>query len=456
MLSNIEFRKYIPSQLKNVSSNHIFLWLILVSSFIVKVIYVFYFTDYKNYLVTDMGVYWGRAEQRYNGDIFSLWQWSAWATFFDFYLCFLFKIINILGLMERKLEVILCLNIIYSTISVYCLYRIATHMFKDLLFPLLVTFFYAFFYPLIYFNAFVLAENLSIPALIASTYLLFTFPKDKLILFLSGVFLGLGAGFKPSLVLIAVPYFIYIVFAKERSLSSLIKGFIFTIGFLLVIFLVVVENNYISKGELKGLAGNGGVSFFIWNCRISFLKSFYQGFHIHIGPPTLVGHPELDQFTTERPIHGQKYFYQLGLECLKKKPGLLLEHFKYFPVVFFGPLLPSMLSAWNFVPLMTISNYVLLFMFLSFGMFYFMIRDDTLTKNKEVLLMAGILLFIFIPMYIFGPEQRYIYPGVFAIYLLFFTIISRLKDYKRQTINYCKTIVLVYVLYLLLHYYLTN
>ena len=87
---------FIKKKIKHLESDtdlrNKLLFLLVTISFLVRLIYVFYFTDYKNYLFSDAGAYWSRANGRYGGAIFPLWQWTAWATCFHFYLTFVFKI----------------------------------------------------------------------------------------------------------------------------------------------------------------------------------------------------------------------------------------------------------------------------------------------------------------------------------------------------------------------------
>jgi len=80
---------------------------ILVSSTLLKIVYVFMLTKYKRFIFADMCYYWTSAENRYKGDIFNPEQWNIFPPFYHIVLCELFKIINFFGLLTYKLEIVL-------------------------------------------------------------------------------------------------------------------------------------------------------------------------------------------------------------------------------------------------------------------------------------------------------------------------------------------------------------
>lgn len=445
-MTNInKFEKQVSIFLRRFSATH-YLAFILLISFIARIVYVFYFTNYKDYLVTDMGGYWNRATDRYNGNIFSVSQWTAWPTFFHFYLAFVFKILNFLDLLNYKLEAVLLLNIILSVISTYFFYLISVSFFKSPILPLLVTSLYAFCYPLIYFNVLIMSENLSIPLFIISVYLVFQHGNDKFPLFLAGVLLGIAVCTRPAIALLMVPFILYIVFEKKVALASLLKAGIFTFGFFIIIFLVILENAHISRGELKSLAGAGGVNFFISHCKIHIVKSNYENTVTHISPVLSYFHPEWEEYITNKPIHDQKHFYELGFNCLKaQKYDFIVERLLSFKKVFFGSFFPAFPDAKYFDIFRILSDYFIFFMFSVLGLLFFMRKSLTDGWNK-ILFLASMLFCIFFIMYFFCIEQRLLFPGYFAIYLLFFTVISNVKKYKREITGYL--LVLLFFLFL--------
>ena len=430
------------------------LFLLVVSSFLIRFIYVFYFTDYKNYLFSDMSGYWSRANQRYDGDIFGMWQWTAWATFFHFYLAFVFKVLSIFKLLNYKLETVLLLDIIYSTLSVLCLYLISGQILKNVYFSFVLTAFYAFCYPIVYFNAFVLSENLAIPCLMLSVYLLFTHDekKNKLMLLASGLFLGAAVACRPAMGLMLISFVSYILIVWKANNLLITKILIFLSGFFLVISLVIIENNYISKGELKSLAGNGGVNFFINNCRVAKLKSVYKGLHVHLANGDFVNDPKFKPFDTEHPIHEQNYFYKKGFLCLKhNSPKSLIENLTNLKLMFLGGLFPTMYSAKWFKLFAGISNYLILFMFLSLGLSFF-IKDKYLKNDKDLvyrnfLFMLSLIFFVLLTACFYIPEHRYFFTVIFAVYSTFFVILFKLNSCKKEVLKYCRSLFFIYLIY---------
>ena len=426
-----------------------YLKLILIASFIIRFGYIFYNTDYKNYLFSDMGGYWDRANGTYNGDIFSMYQWTSWATFFHMYLIFIFKILAFLNMSDQKLEVILFLNICYSVLSVYFVFLIANKLLKENLITLIVTLVYAFTYPLIYYNSLVLSENLSIPLLIISTYFLFAYHESSPIMFINGLLLGLAIGFRPALGLLGLPYFIYLLHVEGRSTKALIKGLLFTAGVFSVILLIILENNYISHGELKSLAGNSGVNFFIAQCKPSVVKSFYKEINIYIASPIFVRSGEMGEFTTDHPMHDQKYFFNLGMECIKKNPWMLVTNLKYYKGMFFGPLFPSIPSAGGFDSLIKLSNWFIFLISTGAGLMYFLIKKK-IFESKEILFLSSIPLVLIATMYFFSIEQRYFFPALFYVYMMLAFIILNRQKIKEYITSYVKIIVIAYFICLFL------
>lgn len=434
---------------KNLLQGKTYLSLILLVTFICRIVYVFYLSDYKELLFSDMGGYWERAKVRFDGDIFTVQQWGSWATFFHFYLALIFKILYFFKLDEYRLEAVLLMNILYSTISVLCFYLIAEHILKNRLQSLIATLFYSFSYPLIYFNAFLLTENLSIPLIVLSVFLLFKYNERIFLLFVLGLSMGLAVAFKPVIGLLCIPFLIYIVLVNKFSFVSLYRGMIFSFGVFLVVFLVLVENNYISKGELKSLAANGGVAFFFGQCKSSEVYSIHNGFHTIIAPPQFAGNPNHMKLMTDRPIYDQLYFYKLGLDCIKRDPWILVQDFQHLKGIFYNTLFPSVPSSKWFTTLIHVSNYMVIIMTLPLGLLYFLLRKQ-IVDIKKILLLLSIPFLLLLTMYFYGVEQRYFFQSYFVIYLLFFVVLFNLKLIKKEVVNYIRILVLAYLAYLFL------
>ncbi len=432
--------------LSRIPKENLLVFIILISSFILKLYFVFYCTDYKNYLFSDMGAYWGRAKERFNGDIFAYGQWSSWATFFHFYLTFVFKILNCLHLSDYRLEAVLFLNVVYSTASVYFFYLISKHFMKDSTFTMFSTLLYAFTYPIIYLNAYILSENIAIPLLILAVCLVLNCSNNRIMLFLAGMVLAIGIAARPSLSLLIIPFFVYVIYTGVSSRISISKGVFLLIGFFLVIFLVIQENYLISNGKLTALAANGGLVFFIQQCKVHWVSSTYEGYVTEIGPPAYLGNPDLARMESyvDHPIHDQDFFYKLGFDCIKRNPRIWFDNLMSLKAFFLGPLFPGAFSCKWFDPLIKLWMYIILFTTASMPFMCLLIRDKKIKLNKGLFIIS-IPIFIMFTNYIWGPEHRYSYPSIFALYIIFFTFVSYVKDYLKYAIFY---LLLIFLLYL--------
>ncbi len=453
MLENSKLRDLIYLFLKSIPKNNYYLFLIILASFIIRVIYVFYFTHYKTYLITDMGNYWNAGLNWYNEKGLSRADWMPWTPIFPIYLSNLFKVISFLNLYDYKLEIVLFLNIIYSTVSVYFFYLISTYILKNTHYSLIVTALYAFNYIVIYFNSLVLTENVALPMFIISVYLLFAYSESRLITFLNGVFFGLAVAIRLAFGIIALPFFLYVVLAKKFSVNSLFRGILFALGFFIVIFFVAVENNHVSQGKYKGLSPHGAVNFLIAQCKAPTFISNYKGYVYSLSDGYFSLEKDLvkqEKIETDHPIYDQKYFYQLGIDCIKKDPSTLIGNFIHLRALIFRDLHPSFLDAKGFNYFWHLTQYTVFFMVLSLGMFYYLFKgsSEAIISNKPLLFIISVLACTVFMAYFFLPASRYFVPVYFILYLLFFTIISHIKDYKQQFINYIRTLVLVYFIYL--------
>ncbi|RLA59355.1 MAG: hypothetical protein DRQ78_10705, partial [Epsilonproteobacteria bacterium] len=134
-------------QIKNFTSKyHISILVAIITfSFIIKLIYVFYFSEYSQYLYSDMGGYWNRALASYAGDNTSIGQWSIWPPFPHMTLAWFFKVLYVLGLENHKLEATMFMNVLLSTMTVIFVYLIARKLDDSKNYALIVVVIYAFF-----------------------------------------------------------------------------------------------------------------------------------------------------------------------------------------------------------------------------------------------------------------------------------------------------------------------
>ncbi len=434
-----------------VKYQYYFLALLLISNFVLKFVYVYYFTNYTEYLFSDFGGYWARALQRHSGEIFNVSQWAAWPPFPHILLSWIFDAISLFDMDEHRLKVVLFINITLSTISAGLIYVISYRLYNSLYFAFLVVLTYMLYFPLIYFNAFVMSEHIGMFTSILSVFLVVIFRDKKSMIFLAGIILAIGVGARPAMGLFGLPFFLYIVFADKLSFSSFLKGLIFSIGFFIVIFAIFAENNRISNGKVKTFSAHGGLNFYFSQCKTYRVDSVTDdGYAYTIIPPATVQEPENGTLKTDHPFYDQKYFFDMGLKCIEENPYIWLENFKKFEVLFFGALLPSVEDAKYFSILLPIFQYLSLFASFTVLLLILFYKDNNI--NKPILwLLVSILFVSLITMYFFNAEQRYFYSLWFGINILsILALYLVLKNFKRVykiVFLYASSILIVFIVY---------
>lgn len=269
------FRKITAQQL---------LILILSSSTIIKLIYVFFLTQYHSYLVSDMGGYWDRALEFYGGNSTSLNQWVVWPPLYHYFIAATFKIPDLLGLSGYRLDFLLLIHILLSSLSVYVLFLIVKKITSKNSISLVAAGLYAFSFPLIYLNAFVLSENLSTPLTIFSIWFLIKGDRKRDVI-ISALLLSISVGIRPVNGLFGLVFFLYIIFSNKKFKENFIKAILFSFFFFIVIGLIVINNYNISGGKISGLSGNGGLNFYFAQSKTYGVKSWFDNYYYVIVPP---------------------------------------------------------------------------------------------------------------------------------------------------------------------------
>ena len=395
-----------------------------------------------------MGGYWYRALDAYGGNIFSMDHWTSLAPFYHLYLFEVFKLLKFLNLFQFKLEIILFMNIIYATISIFAIYIICKSLSTNFLFSLTTTGFYAFIYPLIYFNAMILTENFSIPLLIIAVCLLLTKHDNVTICCISALFLGIASAARPSVVPIVLSFFIYIIFANKISGKSITRAMIFLIMFSFFIVVILSQINYISKGQAKSLYSGSGATFFLIQCKKKRLECIIPPYHHVSSPPFNIRQKRWTLFKADHYMHDQKYFYKLGYECLKKNPNWFLDFICNLRAFYIDSFFPSFSSAFNFNQFIIIYSYLIFFMSISLGLLYYIFRDNLLDR-KRILFFLSIPLYLFLMSFFHPPEQRYLCQVLFIIDILFFVIVFNFKNYVNRFLNYYRFLFVFYFIYIL-------
>jgi hypothetical protein len=361
--------------------------------------------------------------ERFNGDFFSVHQWTHWPPFFHIILSDVFKIIDFVDLLDYKLEIVLIINILLSVVSSLFLYFIAKDITKNRIVSITVAGTYAFSYPLVYLNAFILTENFAIPGVIISIWLLF---RERWFCFvISAILLASAVALRPVFGLLGLAFFLYILFYSGISKQSLLRSIIFSTSFLAVIFMVMAENYHISKGKLRGLSSAGGVLFYLANSKeqIHRVECSWDGIFYWIAPISTLEHPEHGTVKFDGvSINDQKFFFKLGLEEIRRNPEIWITKFLKMKQLFFGLFWPYEYSALFYGTLMKVSQVLLFLMFLFSLLVYICFKTMEVSRAKLALLISLVLCQTLI-MYFFNVEQRYVYGFAFVFYITFFTTI---------------------------------
>ena len=387
-------------------------WLLAISC-VVKLLYVFCLTDYSNYLFSDFGGYWNRALERLRGHDTDYDQWAIWPPLPHILLTFFFRVIDLAGLSEHRLEALLVANVGLSTLCVALVYGITLRLCSSSRAAFVVAVLYAFAFPLLYFNAFVMSEHPATAALLGAVWLLLRYPGHIGYVSAAGVLLAVAVGMRPAFGLCALPCGLYVLFAGQFARFSIGRAAAFTCFFFLILGLVVAEVGRISNGQVRGLSANGGVNFYFAQCHTYEVVSTHSIYSYHIIPPSTVTHAENGTVVFTVPFHQQAFYTELGWQCVRAQPGLGWRNLAKFDDVFFGPLLPHVNTAWGFPTLLTPYRWLVLglTLLLPLGLVCFKSR-----RTSAAALLYGIVLMVFATQYAFNAEHRYVYP-IFGLLL---------------------------------------
>jgi len=391
---------------------------LLVISFLVKLGYVYFYTDYTHYLFSDMGEYWKRALYSFNHGDKVDGQWAIWPPFAHITLAWFFKLTHVLGVFEQKLELAIAMNVLLSTLSVLWIYLIALKLYPSRAYALTASTIYAFFFPLIYFNAFILSEHLSLFMLLLSIVIVLYAHTHWLNYFITGAILSFAIGMRPSFGVIGLPFFIYILFQKKRLKNARFGyALLFSLGYLFFLLFIII-NNYSNSDGKVGLSANGGLNFYLSACQKQGIVTRYGSSSWYVFPPSSSGKPELGVTYESEPFYHQAHYYQLGKSCIASKNApSLQEKFSRYHYLFNDSMFPALTSAKFFKEGMPLFSNIALYMTFILLLFPLLFFDRLISKSTVLFLgmIAFVQLFV---LFFFNIEQRYLYGFFFIIDLL--------------------------------------
>jgi hypothetical protein len=432
------------------------IFMVVLLSTLLNFLLVFEWSLYQYYLTSDMHGYWERAVQIFSGNEKLANTWATNAPYYSRVIAVIFTWLDYLRLGHIRLEVMLSLNILLSCFATLSLYLIGLRILKSKNWALWLAGFYAFAYPNLYFNTFLLGEPFAIPVIISALYLVFRWQNSNKI-YIAGLILAFGVGIRPSNGLVALPCGLFILFYglsfKKQSMRAcvavffprLIKAGLFSLAFLAVLFTIVAENNRVSDGRLRGITAHSGYNFLLGQTQAHKIVSSWEGLTYGFVPSSVAGNPEYGTIKTNIPLYDSAAFYDEGWKILKANPKLWLEHAQKYNQLFFNNLFPAVptvkgFSIW-FDPYRHITFYMLVFC----GLLFITFKEKD-TDKSYIFVFGSIFGLCVAALFFYTVTHQYFTNFSYALYVLFFIYLRSCALH----FNKYKTFILTYVILVVL------
>jgi hypothetical protein len=388
-------------------------------SCLIRGIYVFRFTDYHHYLVSDMGGYWTRALQWIHGERQVGNQWAIWPPLYHIVLANAFLVFRSVGITAPHwLAAFLLVQIILGSISVYFIYGIARVILRNQTAAIVAGVLYMLAYPVIYLNAYLLSENVAMPLVIAAAFLVVHYPRRASRLLLAGALMAIAAGIRPAYLSFSLAFVVFAL-ASQGGVRKAWRGLAFGAGFAVVMLGICANMSWMSHGRIRGPSANGGINFFIAQCKVLHVENHFivdgAEYTYVIIAPQFAEEQWRGYHYSERPPYDQGYFIKEGTKCLCEE-GMWLDNFVELRKLYFGTFFPTMSTAAGCMVLDPIDKVlfgVLTLAALLLAPVSWLVRRRI---NKPAALLWSFILLVSITSYFFGSERRYIYSVTFAVF----------------------------------------
>lgn len=398
---------------------------VALASLVVIAFYVFVVTPYPDFLYSDMRKFWTSAMTRLEVDIgqYEEAQFVAWPPLYHIFLAELFRVLQWLGLSGLiRLETVLFINMAAYSASVYAFHRLAVSWFDRPSLVLTTVLLYAFGFPALYFNAFLLSENLGIPLMVIAVAVIALGSGWRSLAAGAAVF-ALATIVRPSFGPYGLAFVLYYLAQYGLNWKFIGRAAAFSAVFFGMVLLASAEVSRISQGKVFGLSANGGLDFFIAVAQPYRVDVNYDGWHFFVIAPAFSWKPENGRFYFDVPFYEQGYFFSEGWEYIKHEPGRLLQNFGHVRNLFFADMLPSMEAAPGFTFFRPVWDWFKFGMFLALILYFWCWRALGTRAPLFTLLISTIALTLVVS-FIFTGEPRYTYSLMFAFYLLFFKLVE--------------------------------
>lgn len=406
---------------------------------------VFEWSMYKTYLTSDMHGYWERALQIFSGNEKTPNTWVSNAPFYSRVIADIFTWLDYLHLRHLRLEVLLSLNVLLSAFATLSLYLIGKKIFSNPTWALLLAGSYAFAYPNLYFNVFLLGEPFAIPIIITALCMVLYWHNSHKIFF-AGLILAFGVGIRPSNGLLGLPCALFIVFYGfsfwrthwKRWVPELfprgLRACTFSLAFFTVIFGIVAENNRISDGKLRGITAHSGYNFFLGQTQVHIIQSSWEGLSYGFVPSSVAGNPEYGSIKTNIPIYDSKTYYAEGWKILKANPHLWWDHVIKYNNLFFNNLFPNVPSVKGFTWFFDPFRHITFFMLVFGGLLFIPLREGDV-RQSYIYLFGSIFILCAGALFFYTVTHQYFTNFSYALYILAFIYLrSCLLHFKKYKI----------------------
>lgn len=359
----------------------IILTLILLC-FLLRGSYVYFFTTPDQYIMSDMGVYDGSAESILKNEFNILT--PLWSPAYSLFVSGVYYGFQILGIHQHKFVLMALFNVLFGALSLFFVYAITEKLAAQKQ-AIIASFIYIVFYPLIYYNAFNLTENIFSPLLLASMYIIICRLKtrNKAWFILLGLILGWATSIRPSLAFFP-PLFMLWYWRYNKPFSHVL----ISMGLVAVFFFIVVGahiafTHSITNGEVTSLSASGGANFALAWCDLELLRHSGEGYSYSYVPVGHLTNTPKHNIKTDVPFTNQKYYYQMGLDCIKKQPMILVYNFKHITDLFHGNLFPNFYNIKGHNWLFIIFKIFTYFLLLPFSVFAYYIVKKRISKISD-------------------------------------------------------------------------
>jgi hypothetical protein len=393
----------------------------VAAALLVRLGYVFLATDYPAHLVSDMRGYWERAHFHLAGVPTGSREWALWPPFYHVVLAGLFRFVETLGVGSvHWLGATLGFHAVLGALAAGAVHVLAHGVLRRPAMADGVAILYAVTYPIVYLEAFVLSENVAIPTLAAATTGVAVSRFGSAGLAAGGALLGAAIAARPGLAVLVPAFLGYVCLARSGSPRRAGPLLAFAGALALVIGGVSLGNVRLSDGMLRGIGRNGGVNFFITQCRVHRVDTIFAE-----GDRTVsyrIVHPQFALETwrtwvaTDQPPYAEGYYYRRGVDCWRERPITLVANLPELRKLVWGPFFPSVPRARGFTTLDPV------FAVLIAGATVVALVAPIAWRGRprpapELWLLWSLLVLTFLGAYLYGAERRFLLPVVFAAYV---------------------------------------